>query len=286
MLLNINIESVTCSIGSSTPGCDRPAFADEGNFREFAITRYLWDAYDSGVLSSDGDTVDSVFDEVWAVMTSTIGFRNSAQAFRNIGLLNEVHDADLTGATDLSSLQTNAYHWVGPTNEYARYVAPGTCSPYPMTPVWNPTQDSGSFTTSNRVRNNDFFFIKHPGGAFNLRLNYTTTESGPAEERESDLDLYIYNESARYGNSNDIVGVSQDYYDNNMSTAEFEQISRTLPAGDYLINVRIFTGTYDQSGCIGSPAVQICQNDRVRAGDPLTYTLTFNGSPLCPAPRP
>lgn len=278
LLLGIPIDSPggSCTIGSATPGCDLPEFASEGNFREFAITRYLWDIFDSV----------NAFDEVWASITSTEGFNNTLQAFRNIGLLNEIQATEFTGVTTLTSLKTATDHLMGDTTEYSKFVAPGTCGAFAMDPVWNQVDDSGSFSTSFLVPNNDFYFIKHAGGTFNLTLTYNTPNTGGGEERESDLDLYVYNESGRYGNSADIVAASQDYFDNNQNTPETESVSRVLPAGNYLINVRVFTGTYDPAGCIGNVGVQVCQNARVPAGDPLTYTLTYNTGTLCPAARP
>ena len=290
LLLNVPIEEPNgaCTIGSTFTGCDIPAVADEGNFREFAVTRTLWDLFDSGGLNTDGDTIDNVFDETWAAFTSATGLSNTNQAFRSMGLLLEVQRDDFAGSTDISSVLADPDNLTGDTREYSYYVEPdgGGCTDFTMTPYWDPTEDSGSFVTSFRVRNNDFLFYKHPGGALNLQLSYTTPDTGGSEERESDLDLFIYNEGGRFGNASDVVGSSQNYYDNDQTTVETETINGNLPAGDYLINVFVYTGTYDQVGCIGNPAVQVCQNDRVEAGDGLEYSLTANGVELCPATRP
>ena len=290
LLLNVPLEEPNggCSIGSPFTGCDIPAIADEGNFREFAVSRTLWDLFDSGGLNTDGDTINNVFDELWAVFTTTTGFTNPNQAFRGMGLLLEVQRDDLAGSTNIASVLADPDNLTGDTREYSYYVEPngGGCADFTMAPHWDPTNDSGSFVTSWRVRNNDFLFYKHPGGALNLQLSYTTPDVGGGEERESDLDLFIYDEGGRFGNANDIVGSSQNYYDNDQTTVETENISGNLPAGDYLINVFVYTGTYDQVGCIGNPGVQVCQNDRVQAGDGLEYSLTANGVELCPATRP
>lgn len=274
-----------CAPNDGVSGCDIPSDPYEGNFREFAITRYLWDLFDSGGLDTDSDGVNDVFVDIWKVLTSNLGLKNGAQAFRNIGLINEIQRDDL-GGISLSSAQAIPENLTGDTLEYARFVASGTSCSYSMTPLWDPSEDSGSFATSNLVRNNDFYFIKHPGGSFNLTLTYNTPDTGAGEERESDLDLYIYNENGRYGEPQDMVAKSETYFDNNQLTPGTETISKYLPAGNYLINIHIYTGGYDPVGCIGNAPVQVCNGERVQAGDPLTYTLTYNGGPLCPAPRP
>jgi hypothetical protein len=276
LLLNIPIDSAAagCTIASTASGCDLPAAPIEGNFREFAITRFLWDVFSAGH-----------FDELWTVLTWTSGFKNSAQNFRNMGLWNEVQTSDVSGSTDLASLRTNVQNRTGDTREYARYVAVGACADYSISPV-NSMSDNGSFATSNLFHNNDFFFLKHSGGPLTVALEYTVTDSGPAEEREPDLDLYIYSSSARLGNASDIVGASQEFFDNNQTSAETESISTSLPAGDYLVNVKVYTGTYTQAGCIGNPAIQVCQGQRINAGAPSTYNVRLNGSTLCPAARP
>ena len=288
LLLNVNVESPGCAIGNPFSGCDMPRVAYEGNFREFAVTRTLWDLFDTGGLDTDGDGVAAnIFDEIWEAFTDA-GFTTANQAFRSIGLLLEVQRDDIAGSTDISSVLNMAENLTGDTREYSYYVEPngGGCADFAMNPFSDTGEDSGGFVTSFRVRNNDFLFYKHPGGALNLQLTYNTDDPGGGEVLESDLDLFIYDEGGRFGSANDIVGTSQSYYDNDPTTAETETINGSLPAGNYLINVYVYTGLYDQAGCIGSPGVQVCQNDRVPAGDSLTYSLTANGVELCPATRP
>ena len=63
------------------------------------------------------------------------------------------------------------------------------------------------------------------------------------------FDLFIYNESARLGNYDDIQndltnneGINEP--DADIATAESESVSlSSLPAGNYLINVMNYTGT-------------------------------------------
>jgi hypothetical protein len=126
----------------------------------------------------------------------------------------------------------------------------------------------GTFATSNLVANNDFYFFKHPGGTFALRLNYSSVGGTGTE---ADIDLYLYDSRGRYGVSNDIKAYSYKEPDGNAATAEFESFSKNLPSGDYLINVRVFT------------------RQSTFPGNPVEYTLTYGtGSGaklLCPSPK-
>lgn len=279
LYFNIDIEQSGCGIGSSSSGCDMPAFDYEGNFREFAVTRFLWDVHDSGALDDDADGVNDAFEDIWAVITmANDGFKNTAEQFRNIGLL--VEKQPLLSSSNWTTLVADNEHELGDTLEYARYVDnTGTCPGDLTMDPYADLDDSGGFSTSHLLKNNQFYFYKHSGGTLNLTLGYQTDV---ATDQESDLDLYVYNTSARYGNASDIVANSQDYFDNNAATAETESISKSLPAGDYLINVKVYTGKYSGTGCLGS----ICNGQRIPAGDPLTLTLTVNGASLCPELRP
>ena len=83
---------------------------------------------------------------------------------------------------------------------------------------------------------------------------------------KADLDLYLYNESARFATSADILGSSnQDRVDTNPANPETETITVTLSAGNYLINVNAYTG-----GGLST------------AGN-TNYHITVNGNLQCPA---
>jgi hypothetical protein len=59
-ILNIPIENPdsACRFDSNSSGCDIPEFNGEGQFREFSITRYLWDLFDTGAGgSTDGNGI-------------------------------------------------------------------------------------------------------------------------------------------------------------------------------------------------------------------------------------
>ncbi len=279
IFFDIPLENPESGCASWESGCDKPTRAYEGNFREFAVARFFWDVFDSGGTDSDADGVNDEFSELWDIFTNTsTGLKNTSEEFRNAGLVVENYQ-NVYGA-GWAGLIADANSRLNNTDEYAVYVdnTGGSC-PFNMSPVWDATSDSGSFSTSDLLANNDFFYYKHDGGNINLVLSYDTDN---VSDDESDLDLFIYNTSARYGNSNDIVGSSQDYFDNNSSTTETESISKSLPAGNYLINVKVYTGTNSSSSSIGG----ISPGSRIPAGDALTYTLKTNGVSLCKVARP
>lgn len=305
-IFNIPIESpsLTCSVGSTTPGCDIPEFAYEGNFREFSVTRLLWDVYDQNITNPDStgdESINNDFDEIWASITSNLGFKNTNAEFRNIGLLHYVQENNFAGASDWSSLLT--MHNQGDFHEYARYIDnTGSCGKvFTMDPYDDPN-DNGSFATSHLVRNNEFLHYHHTGGPFNLTLKYQTVDAGSNgynTERATDLDLYVYNSAANYADASDMVATAETFWTNVASQEQTETITKSnLAAGDYLINIKVFTGRYlldnnpSTTNCIGSGAFQICEDstfpysDYIPAGDPLTYELILNGVNLCPAALP
>ncbi len=263
---------------ASVTGLDVPQLQGEGNFRELSVTRMLWDANDSNHDSANSatDNVDDKFQEIWAALTSTDGFKSTSTAFRDVGLLHQAQATRIGASTDWTPLRTIEKH-VKETQdaglasnterfrrEYALYVddTPSCSYPFSITP-YNDPHDSGTFASSHLLRNNDFFFYKHPGGNFQVTLTYQSTGT------EADLDLYVYKESARFGNSSDWVGYSQSNPDENVATSETETVTKSnLAAGDYLINVKVWTG-----GTI--------------LGGATSYELSIaGGAKLCPAPQP
>lgn len=275
---NIPLEAPAggCTVGSTATGCDIPAVAGEGNFREFSIARLLWDVFDSTGESSQ-DLVNNAFLELWKSMTSLTGLKNPNEQFRSIGFIHHYQDSILP--TDWASLRTLHSH--GKTEEYAHYVASNMsgCT-YTMTPFNDSAesyQSKNQFDNSNLLRNNDFLFYKHSGGSLNLSLSYTTNSGN-----ESDLDLYLLDSDARLAVTTDIVRSSNGYFDRNTATQETESVSGSLPAGDYLIRIFVYTGLNQSGAAIGS----ISNGSYIPAGGPLTYRIQANGVDLCPTTRP
>lgn len=256
----INLETAPLS-GS---GSDRPLNAGEGNFREFAITRFMWDVIDT---VNDTDTLSGGFNEIWASMTSGNGYLNSNAEFRSLGFLNLIQTSLTNGGplTDWSPLQASAQHQMSAdTSDYAQFVATGGgCGSQNFNVVPAVVAgDTDVFSTSHLLLNNDFYHYRHTGGTLNLNLNYTT-----AAGTEADLDLYVYNERARFGVSTDISARSTDEKDGTLGDIETESVSASLPAGDYLINVNVYT----QGGAVGSST---------------DYELLVEGARLCPSTLP
>lgn len=264
-LFNVNLEDKTGS-GSK----DNPQFTGEGNFREFSVTRFLWDAIDTG--GSNDEAISGGFPQIWASLVRAIdGFRNPNAAFRSLGLFNFIQQTQIN-QEDWSSLRTLEMQTQASDEflrEYAFYVDnTGGCAAnnFSITPYDDPTTDPSDIATSNLLRNNDFFHYKHPGGTVTFRMNYTVAGGAAVE---TDMDLYIYNSKARFGVSTDVGGrFSERTPDGNNATPEYETVTATnLAAGDYLINVFVFTGT-------------------AISATPIAFELLANGVRLCPAPQP
>jgi hypothetical protein len=232
---------------------DVPDYAGEGNFREFAIVRTLWDILDQHPVSSVGgdesgeDDIQGDFAEIWTILAGDNGQKKSSYAFRDFGLFMSLH-ASLSGASDPSTLLSFAKQ----RDDRQDYAAPAslTTSPCSHTISAVSTGGSGAFSASHLLRNNDFYHYSHSGGTMTVLLE---KQSGSA-----DLDLYIYPESYRYGE------YSSSYASNDLGTVDGgdEQVSVNAAAGNYLVNVMVYT----KSG----------------PGTATDYQLTINGEYVCP----
>ncbi|MEZ4871767.1 MAG: carboxypeptidase-like regulatory domain-containing protein [Bdellovibrionales bacterium] len=229
---------------------DKPVNAEEGNFREFSVSRVLWDSIDT---DNDGETISGGFPELWASLTNTAsgGFLGASSAFRSIGLVHAFQDT-LSGGTDWSTIRTLAKQTADRSN-YATYMdntgvcAPGTISitPSSLSNLDSLSADDGSTTSSHLLLNNDFYHYKHDGGVLTVKLSYSATSTS-----EADLDLYVYSSdgtttAGRLFNENDMihpVDEGQKTPDGILGTGEEETVSATVPAGDYLIHVNVWTG--------------------------------------------
>ena len=270
LIFEVNLESYgSCS--SSTPGCDKPNKDAEGNFREFAITRMLWDAVDNTPAETENSQTDNVsgkFDEIWASMVRSDGFKNTNSAFRSVGLFNHIQ-AQTINITDFSNLRTmhgmledTASYYRG---EYAHYVDDGgSCSMnFSVTPVYEcvitTSEQCPPFYLTDFVANVDFYHYKHPGGSLSLQLNYTTPSG-----TEADLDLYLFNTSSNIGVQDSQVTRSIEAPNGTIGDTESESFSVSVDAGDYLIAVFAFGGK----------------------GSATNYEIKAGGSDLCPAALP
>lgn len=240
-----------------TPGNDIPLSMGEGNFREFSITRALWDAIDSANGEGGADSVTAPFNELWTVFAGSAGFASASYHFRNMGLFHTIQQG-LAGATNWASIRA-AENQRGDQTDYASGTNAGPCAAIPIQAANIPggAPENGSTSRSNQFASNDFYMVYHPGGTFNFNLSYTTDAGNQA-----DLDVYVFQEGYNFINSTKIVG---------QSTASpgagagphTEQVLIALAAGYYMINIRVDT----TSGL----------------GNNTSYSMTLNGASLCPS---
>lgn len=288
--------------------CDRPGENGEGVFREFAITRFLYDTIDDtpnevdyignwnansnspqladgvgregdtyrviigGTINlgsgsqtfsigdlvyytgsewiknhpdTDFDKISGKFPEIWSALTASDGFKSTKTSFRDVGLLNLIQFVE--NASDWSQLRI--FH--GMPNDtsnsrelrraYAYQVdttANGASSCVGNNFSIQPKSESNSYSNSNLLRNNDFFYYRHDGGSLTVTLKYKT-----ASGSEANLDLYVYNNDGPFGYSNGLLGSATSFPDGNITTDETEVVNLgNRAAGDYLINVYALGG--------------------------------------------
>ncbi len=256
-------------------GNDVPSSGSEGMFREFSITRLLWDAIDphpangaGGNDAGDGITNANSMTEIWTVFAGANGLKNSSNPFRHMGVIHKVQD-NMAGRTSWLALRNSefqngsaAYTSVG-LREYATPLVNGACN-ISFTPV----ADGGNFDNSDLLDNNDFLAFYHSGGTLSVQLKYTASVLA----NPPDLDLYVYYSDYTYGSSSTMVGYSQG--DRPVScvatpancTDVTESVSASAPAGYYMINPMVFTDAGTSYGGAG------------------TYKIYVNGQQKCLAP--
>lgn len=251
-----------------TSSHDVPSTTAEGNFREFSITRALYDLVDTNNENPSIDNQQGLFPEIWSVFSGkSNGFADTSQKFRSLGLFYLLQNG-LSGKSDWSTIQ-NAEKQLAARTNYANTLNNSTCStailaenvPESVFSSPEPGQqaEDGSFVNSNQFKSNDFFQFTHSGGALTINLSYSTTSGNAAN-----LDLYLYTYDYLFGNSNvtNMIGRSESSILNSASSGT-EQISfSNLAAGTYMINVH-----YDTTGGIKSSA---------------SYSLNINSADKCP----
>ena len=256
---NLEFRCNAAAYSNESGSCfDKATTAGEGNFREFAIARSLWDAIDDGTDNTNGDDTFTSggnftddfqlpFSELW---TAFLNLSNSGFAFRSVGLFHELV-AQLTG-TGIDATNRAAYQDL---------VSKGELHEPNRVDYANPMSLGGSCTTtisssgSDLFKAHDYFDYTHPGGAFALDLTYTLAGG------TSDVDIYLYNQSHVLFTQSTIAAVS-----NSENDGGTENISVTsLPAGRYLINVHYFAGPSNQTYALN-----------------LTNTSNPSGTKICP----
>ena len=237
------------------PGCDFPQNPHEGNFREFSITRIMWDAFNE---------IPDSFLQTWLGLTSDSAFINKVHAYRSVGLLYLLTDFfNPEQTSEWERLRTKHNH-IGNRKEFGQKLIPeeeDSCSSRPFTITPSSTPNS----QSHLLLDNDFYQYSHPSDSpFQLELNYITPGT---EGFKANLDLYVYQEYERISDSKGLVGHSRNRIQGERSDPELERITlSSLKAGHYLINVRVST---DEG--IG-----------VDPGGQTQYGFKINDKRLCP----
>ncbi|HMN67446.1 MAG TPA: hypothetical protein PKC28_02810, partial [Bdellovibrionales bacterium] len=211
--------------------------------------------------ADDDVNAGSQFAKIWAAITkSTNGFASGLFAFRNVGQLH-LAQSFLTSAGDWANVRATNHH-AGDTRDYAEYVKTGgACGSYSIDP--DSLEDtSTSLSGSNLFWNNNFYYLNvASAGTYTIQLQYIDADSSGTE---ADLDLFVYDEDAVFGSTSSMRAYSRVEPNAGYGT-ETETVSVSLAAGRYLINVNAYTG-----------------GGRGAAG-PTNYTLSLNGSSLCPS---
>jgi hypothetical protein len=252
-------------ITSQTDGMDIPASPDEGIFHEFAITRTLWGAIAPHPISNIASQENGIngglrvpFRELWYLFTNTnVGFKSKAFHFRNMGLWlrnqSTLNLEDLSPARSAELISSSQDH-------YAIPVTSTGCAMTNTITGYREPYDNGSFATSNLARSNHFYHIHHNGGSAGFTMRWT-----PSHEA-TDLDLYLYNETYVFGDTTTMSGISNNSITcTGGSTCTRSLYVGSLPPGDYLLDVMVFT--------------------QYSAGSTSTYNITYNGGQICPDPQ-
>jgi hypothetical protein len=247
-------EDLSLNPGTCGSNChDKPTEAGEGDFREFSIARLLYQVARSGGTSQ--------FSEIWTVLRGpSYGMAVISDRFKGMGRVHKIQQA-IVGGTSWSSLRSTEFQ----ASDLSGYATPfnTSCSSTSRTMAIKMTGgDTDEFTTSDQFRNNDFITYTHTGGP--LTLGLTWSGSGNA-----DLDLFVYPQGYVFGadGSRYTYGWSASARTSTSTTSGSEAISATLAAGNYMINVKAYTGIYSSNGTYNT-----------------TYNLTLNSSPVCLLP--
>ena len=227
----------------------------EGNFREFAVSRVLWDSIDT---VNDSESITGGFAELWSVVTNqSWGWLANKWKFRSVGLFHKLQ-SEMTGSTDWSGLRT-LERQVNSRREYAQYVTPdASCSNANWNVIIDPDSAVSGSPNTDYFENYDFYHLSL-ASAFSgtLLLQYADNDNASTK---IDLDIRVLDSDGRINNSSDIV--AQNIEDNDSSSptvAESTSLALNLPAGDYLIQIFSWNGT----------------------GTPATYNMQLNNVKLC-----
>ncbi len=251
----------------------------EGTYREVSVARALYDYTDTAsdiTFDSSGNNgasggVDETsafsFAYLWLALTNnTFGLNAPFQHFVSMAHFNKSLYAalDLSSFADVTSEKSKldtARLGEFQTNDESEYAAlvvksdTACSSSRIITPAKDRPVGDGTYY-HDLFASTDFYRVDHPGGTFDLRLDYVVTGSPTP-----DLDLYIYKEHHNLSEAADIVA----YSDGNTTSPEL--VSANLAAGTYLIVVNVVTDGINFNGTSSA-----------------TYTISSGGKVLCNTP--
>ena len=223
----------------------------EGNFREFAIARALWDGIDplplpnatdpgtNGSVSQDDNNDDtaspSSFTTYWHSFNKTLS--SSSFHFRNVGLFLEfINDTTLMSSTAMS------FQGIKPSR--ADYAQPlpitiGSACPIKITANDPPhcmigrtivcSRGNLHACCSNQLASNDFYDVNVDGSFHSIDLDRVT---GTAE-----LDIYLYKDGYTFGDSDDMAAMGS------LGTSFPKSVNVDgIPHGHYILNISVYTG--------------------------------------------
>lgn len=261
LLFNANIEDNT----SNTYDDPSPGKADnskgygtngEGNFREFSVSRVLWDSIDT---VNDSEAIDSGFPELWSVLTNqSWGWMASKWKFQSLGLFHKLQ-SEMASAPDWSSIRT-LERQVNSRREYAQYITPdASCSDANYYVTITPDSSVSGSPNTDYFENYDFYHLSLSATTnVTFTLEYVDTNSSGTK---IDLDIRILDKDGRINKSEDIVG--QNISSNSSSDASVAETTsvtvNSMPAGNYLVQIFSWDGL----------------------GTQARYNMKLNGTKLC-----
>ena len=274
LAFDVNLE--TGDDATDETAYDVPEHDGEGNYREFSVTRLLWDAVDATpgeYVNGAYDTVANKFVEIWSAFSSSArGFPYGAYAFRNVGLLHLIQRANQARglASDWANLRT-IERQSGDESTYGQFVAPAACAPaftatgggqyrYGLTPGIS-LMDAGTLSTSHLFLNNRFYHLKvTTPGVYQIDLDFEDADHAGSK---TNLNLYVYNADARFGVASDVVARDTSANATGVTGPETRTVRVALRPGDYLVNVNVYT--------------------RDGVGGRVLYNLKLGSAQLCPS---
>jgi len=226
----------------------------EGNFREFSVTRLLWDSVDD---NNDSETITGGFPEMWTSLTnSSFGWNNSRWQFRSVGAFHKIHE-DRTGSTDWSVLR-DIEKQAPNRKEYAQYLeVDNSCPDADYYVMLSPGIATSATPSTDYFNDHDFYHLKLDS-VTSGSLTVEWTDQDGSSTTNTDLDLYVYDKDARLWNTDDRIAYTIEQNSGGPPITD-SAVLASEPAGNYLIDVFVWTG----------------------GGNPVRYGLKLNGDKLC-----